>query len=620
MSDETKKDPEANRTVAGSGTAGTAGTAGTTGAGGDASGDMPKAKELSFAQKAGIWVLIVIVGALFGMSGSLSILQEGDRTISGISEREIEVRFQIAKRLQSILPEQFMASFEEYAQMLKIARAAEEEGLMPAGHALDVAVDEFLAKKLPDRTRTYKDALVENIGGKNEVSRVELKRFLAERIAVQAFRLRHVYAPAVPVGAADDLTSVYAPKIGQDPTNWQAMMTFPQTSADQVLVDEVVLQGTAQLPTIADDDADLQVTYERLRGERFTRPEAVTATIAHADLAKILAATQIADADAQAYFDNHPDEFAKQPAPDAKPDAKPETKPFAEVKAEIVEKLRKEAADKAARKQLEAFDQVVDAQGLDGQKDNTAFKQAALDAGLMIKDNVLIESPASARPSEGGQGGVRELVIADLGTLKDQVGLFNRDKDLGFTTRALKTSGTTATWLVLRIDGRRDAGFKELSEVKTEIVEYLRGQRAYKPFMEQAESARAAAEKLGPNGLTAYLATPEGSKWNAQVTPAPMAPAHVLRVPAKDIGQLSSDSRVAGSLIVAEHPVALVEAEAVPGSEVPRAKLVQARGYQVGRPADPRMRTVQTRYYRSELENYRSSIFNQEYQRILEAK
>ncbi|MBA3708646.1 MAG: hypothetical protein H0W83_07505, partial [Planctomycetes bacterium] len=67
-------------------------------------------------------------------------------------------------------------------------------------------------------------------------------------------------------------------------------------------------------------------------------------------------------------------------------------------------------------------------------------------------------------------------------------------------------------------------------------------------------------------------------------------------------------------------PVALVEAEAVRGSDVPRAKLVQAREYVVGHPQEGRMKTMQTPYYRRELESFRSTLFNQEYKRILEEK
>jgi hypothetical protein len=586
--------------------------------GGGGGEQMPKAKELSFSQKLFVWILIIIVGALFGMSGSLSVIQGENATINGISQREIDVRFQTAKKLQAVLGEQFLASYESYAQMLKVARAAQKEGLMPSGDALDAAVDDFLAKKLGDK-RTYKDALVENKGGKNEVSRDELKRFLSERFAVKAFQVRHVYAPAVPVGAADDLTTVIGPKIGQDSQNYMAMMIFPQTSADQVLVDEVVIDGSALLPTIDENDADIQVTYERLRNARFTRPEAVTVTIAHADMAKILAATQIGDPEAKAYYDAHLQEFPKPPAADAKPDAKPEPRPYDEVKAEIAEKLRREAADKAARRQVEDFDQIVDAKQLDEQKDNAAFKLAAQEAGLSVKEGVLVEAP-SGRATSPGEPASRDLVLADLGAIKDQVGLFNHDKEPGFTTRALKSDGASATWLVLRLDGRRDAGHKDLAEVKPEVMNYLRAQRGYKTFMEQAEAARAAAEKLGANGLAAYLATPEGAKWHATLVPATLPPAEVLRVPPKEPALPSSDSRVAGSLIVAEHPVALVEVEATPGSDVPKAKLVQARGYQVGRPPDARVRTMQANYYRRELENYRSSLFNQEYQRIVEAK
>jgi hypothetical protein len=568
---------------------------------------LPKAKQLTFVQQLALWVLIIIVGALFGMSGSLQVIQGGDHSHGGIPDAEVNSLMAIDRKLErdTERPMTLRDPYDPtqdlnrtYRDYVKVARRAEDDGLMPSGEALEKLVDDFLDEPLGPG-RTVRSALNEYKGGENEVTRAELRRRTAVREGYTAFLRRQIVTPAVPLAVADGLSML---------------------RDDKVQVDEAVIDATTLLKPVAEDDPEIQTTYEKLRAQRFTKPESETLTVAYADVEALKKQQTISDADAQAYYDAHKNDpdFQKpkaapipvplQPAP-----PKPEMEPKAldEVKATIVDRLQTERALKVAKDAANALD--ADAEALENQKDNASFKEAAAKKGLVVKEGVTVEPPAQSM-------GPRMLALAGLGSMRDLAGLFSHDKEAGFISRALPIDGPPATFAVLRLEARTEAGFKPLAEVKPEVMKILQGQRAYKDFVAKAQAAREAAQKVG---LAAYLATPEAQAvWGTTVKPTQntLRPSDSLSTPPAELGQPSPESRIAASLAMPDHPVALVEAGDI-SAELPRAKLVQARAYEPGKSADDvAKRGDAAESYRRALQNYRWRLFYPELQRIQEQK
>jgi hypothetical protein len=592
-----------DRSASANGTNGTGAKApADTGARGD---QLPKTKPISFMQQVFIWALIIVVGALFGMSGSLAVIQGPQQVHGGVPDNVVTSFLAIDKKLEHILGRRIGLDFDDYVERVKIGREAESEGLKPSGAALEQLVEHFLEEEIAPG-RTMRDALNDYRGGENEVTRAELRRKLALEESYIAFIRRHVLAPAVPLTVADGMTAL---------------------RQDNVQVDEAVLDAAALIKPVAEDDPEIQQAYEKLRATRFTKPEAVTLTVAYADVEALKKQVTIGDADVQAYFDAHkadPD-FQKPkavaapvpPTPSTEP-PKPETEPKTvdEMKPVIVERLQHERVLKLAKEAAAALD--ADAEAFEGQKDNATFKEAAAKKGLAVKEGVTVE----AQPQQQTQYGAiqRSLVLPGLGAMRDQAGLFSRDKEPGFISRAVPIDGPPATFAVVRMESRIPAGFKPLAEVKPEVQKYLQGQRAYKEFIVKAQEARDAAQKLGPGGLAAYLASPAGAVWNVKPTSNTLKPATTLRAPPAEIGQPSPETRVAASLAMPERPVALVEVGSA-GADLPKAKLVQARAYEPAKPAaEVASRSQEAQEYRRDLQNYRWRLFAPELQRIKEQK
>ena len=214
----------------------------------DGPSETPKAaSKLTFGQHLFIWAMVIIVGVLFGMGSSVSLLQHGPRSIQGVDENDILVRQDIARRLQECLnpsrrPQYgapFALMFEHqnqqwYALDILRARYAAALGLMPEGADLDRVAADFLAKPMPGQAgRSLRDVLIEHAGGREEVTPVALRRFLAERKAVEALVARNVIAPAIPPVYASDLPAL-------------------MESAE---LDEVVLSARHLMQPVAEDDA-----------------------------------------------------------------------------------------------------------------------------------------------------------------------------------------------------------------------------------------------------------------------------------------------------------------------------------------------------------------------------
>jgi len=580
---------------------------------------LPKSTQLTFSQHVFIWLLIVVVGVLFGMGGSMGSLMTPSPDKRGVSAREIEVRRDVETRLGKVLNNPRQESDDQYAQFIKLVWVAEKAGLEPSGHALDQLVDDFLDHDL-GQGRTIRSALIDAQGSDNEVTHNELRRLVAEEAAVEAFTTRHDVVPAVPLGVG----------IGMD-----------MVDNDKLQVQSALLDAASLLQPVKPDDPEIQTTYETLRGQgKFTQQPTETVTIAYGDMPALIrsAKAAITPAQIQAYYDAHKSEprFAqpaaapvppKAPAKPGTPPAPPPPaapampKPLNQVKPEIIQSLAEEQAIGQAKAATKALD--ADAEDLEGQKDNASFIDEAKKLGLAIKTNLVIEQPTRDPMMERYSSylGSMPLMIElgpSLGQLRDESGLFNADKEPGFISRPLTSSqGSLEIPLMLRLESRTEAGFKPLAEVRDAVIRHLQGTRAYAPFMAAVETVRDAAQKLGAKGLTAYLASPAGAIWHAHVTSETLQASEMLTPPPASLGLTAPDGHVAASLALADHPVMIVADDADTDQDIPQVKLLQSSDYIAGPlTTDLAKRVKLASQYRDALKRFSTTLFQPEMTKI----
>ncbi len=547
------------------------------------------AKPITFGQQIFIWSMVLLVGVIFGVGSSWTFLEQGGRTVDGINETDIIMNREVADHLQTILAgsgERFaIGSDQAYAQRIRLVRYAAAQGLKPAGADLDLVLEEFLANTLPNSTRTYQQLLNEHLGTKLEVTRQQLKRFLADRAAIEALMARNLVAPAIPLTVAPDIERVYRTKL----------------TAEQVILD-----ATHLLQPVAADDAEIQRSYEELRKTRFTRRAQVTVSIAAPDLAALAAAAVIADADIQAWYDSHKDLYRKPapapepPKPDAPKDDKTpppavEYKPLAEVSAEIKATLAHAAAAKVGQQAVEDFNRAVEDKNLET-ADHAAFAAAVKAGGLVLTEKIVVDEPQ----------GSTDIDLQAFGRIKDPAGLFA--KDTGFITSPLQSGTPDRQWFVLRIDEHTAAGFQPLDAVRAEVQSIVAGRRAYKALLEQAEVLRAAAEKAGPGGLKQVFADPANAVWKATPGEVPLAPLSDLRAPPTESGGLAGEPRLAISLAMPDRPVMLATADGTPA--VPQVRLLQVTAVTQDTTQPPIEATRTTEFYRQQLLNFQQRQFD----------
>lgn len=531
-------------------------------------------KPITFGQQIFIWAMILLVGVIFGVGSSWTFLQQQQRVIDNVAENDILVRKEVAERLQRVLAssnEHFAFNdYQSYARAIRMARVAAAEGLQPAGADLDRVTEDFLAKTIPGEAgnkRTYRDLLLEHKGAKDEVSRLELRRVLAERTGIEALFARNVGAPAVSTTVSTIIDSL---------------------RATHLTVAEVELDAKHLLTEVKGDDAEVQSTYDRLRSTRFIRHAQVTATVAAADLAALTAKQVIGDAEIASYYEQHKEIYRKAPAvapvaPQADPQADPkadvkvvppagpEYQTLAEVTPAIKATLAHTAAEQAAQTLIQTFNGIVDDKTLE-QADGAAFAAAATAAGLLVTEGLVINEPSDGQVDLGA-----------LGVIKDPAGLFS--KDIGFITNPLQSAAVPGaaetkgqTWFVLRVTQRTPAGFRSLDEVRPEVQSLVAGNRAYQALLSEAEKLRAAAEAAGPGGLAKVMAESANAVWVAKVAEQPLRPLTELHAPATEPGGSVGEARVAASLAMPNRPVALVEGAPANGDKAavtPRVRLMQ---------------------------------------------
>ena len=596
---------------------------------------LPKNQQLTTGQQVFIWGLVLFVGVLFG-AGPITdtLLGNTDRVayVGNISQHDIMARQGVARRLQDVLNpnrdpagDQFEIAdrfgrqnntLEAWAERIKLARYAESQGLLPRGEALKDMVKEFLNRPLPGNpAKRYADALQEVQGGEKGVTVEQVGRHLAEERARDLLTMARIVAPVVPVAMGDAVSTLGPPFTSREDY-------FLGAKGDQVVLDEVVLSAKHLLPEVKDDDAGVQAVYDRLRNVRFNRPAALETTIVYADVAALAAKTAVADSDIEAYYNAHKDDYRKpvdppkpeekkadEKAEEKKPEEpKVEFKALAEVSAQIKDKLARERAELQAKELVRQFDATIEASDLLHHKDNAAFKDAAAKAGLTVREKVFIEEPKAGGTLDAGEFGMLS---------ESQLHLFNQE--LHFITSAVQSTGDKASWIVLRIDGRRDAGFRDLGDpaVKAEVKAVLAGERAYKDLLAKAEEIRAAAEKAGPGGLKKWAESDAAKPWEAKAVSKTESVVDLrgglteVRPPATEPGGLSNaDGRPLIALAMPEHPVALGDAPAQ--GDVPAVRLVQTTDYKPADPAAGAKCVERANAYRSMLQNYRFALFQRE--------
>ena len=557
-------------------------------------------KPITFGQQIFIWAMILLVGVIFGVGSSWTFLQQQQRVIDNVAENDILVRKEVAERLQRVLAssnERFaLNDYQSYARVIRMARVAAAEGLQPAGADLDRVTEEFLAKTIPGEpgkagapARTYRDLLLEHKGAKDEVSRLELRRLLAERTGVEALFARNVGAPAVSTTVSTVIDSL---------------------RSTHLTVAEVELDAKHLLTEVKGDDAEVQSTYDRLRNTRFVRHAQVTATVAAADVAALTAKQVIGDAEIATYYEQHKEIYRKapvvpQPPAVPEPSAAPEYQTLAEVTPAIKATLARTAAEQAAQTLIQTFNGIVDDKSLE-QADAAAFAAAAKAAGLVVTEGLVINEP-----SDG------QVDLGVFGTIKDPAGLFS--KEVGFITNPLQSAVVPGaaeakgqTWFVLRVTQRTPAGVRSLDEVRPEVQALVAGNRAYQALLSEAEKLRAAAEAAGPGGLAKVMAEPANAVWAAKVTEQPLRPLTDLHAPATEPGGAAGEARVAASLAMPNRPVALVEgtpAGADHAQVTPRVRLMQVVKV-TQEPAPPGAAADAANMYRDALTRYQQAQFD----------
>ncbi len=466
---------------------------------------------------------MVIVGVLFGMGSSFDVIMHPQRSNHGVDARELLDYTQRVVRIDRDLhipDDPRMIQDDQASQRIRISWMAEDAGLMPKGQALDDLVDDFLnapANPRDPSSRTRRDLLAEAVGGPNEVTREDLRRYLAPESAIHAYVMRQVVVPAVPQAVSDDV----AVSIG-----------------DKVEAVEVQLDAAAFLPPVDAKDAEIQTKYDHLRQEgRFVQPASARLTVAYADLPELVKreAASVSDQDAQAYYEAHKSEarFAQLPPPTkSEPPAKPQRaakatppdktaqpapatqagkpaptaiptppatgttsasapavatptppkpaaanpstpvaktpptppppRPFAEVRAIIIAAIAQDRAEADAKGQATALDSAVDSGSLNGEKTPDTFIAAAQTIGMKIM-SVSVEQPKSS----DAQNAPRALVrVPNLGSLDEDGGIFRPSTQDGFVSSPISVDGPQKNVCLVRLDRAR----KPASRASTRCV------------------------------------------------------------------------------------------------------------------------------------------------------
>ncbi|MFW5829782.1 MAG: hypothetical protein ACOCXA_05925, partial [Planctomycetota bacterium] len=261
-----------------------------------------------------IAVLVIGVGVMFGMGGSLALLKGGGpaEVAEGIDQTDVRrhVRLLMQEYMLRGQPMNFdnqrlQAQLQNWAlQDLILAQRAEEAGLMPKGETRKALLRDFLRTELPGGDRQMLDAIRELEGTEDEIDIGQLTEYLVVQQAAAAYRSRHLPVPAV-----SDASGRLLAHIQKD-----------QVETDEVELSTAPLVGAIREEVAADETA-IEDTYQELKFERFRIPEAIRLQVLAADADAIAEAVAVRDATVQAYYDDHQDEFTQPAEEDASAEA-----------------------------------------------------------------------------------------------------------------------------------------------------------------------------------------------------------------------------------------------------------------------------------------------------------
>lgn len=557
---------------------------------------LPKQKPITFGQQFFIWSMVVIVGVLFGMGGSVPLLGSSGVKVGGIDQREVTRwqglvdRMQNALQAPHLVPPHYDARRFSFIPFLRLAHHAEAKGLSPRGAALERLVEDFLDQPV-EGGRTVRQVFSDRLGSRNEVTRKELGEWLALCQAYDALHLRFVPAPAVAPASALD-----------------ALHAMVSCEADQV-----ELSAAPLLEQVAEDDPELSKAYGEIKS-RFVRPASARVMVAYGDLVQLAAQVQPSEAEIKARYERNPDAWRLPPAPAGATAPAPTHKALAEVAEEIRGALRREAAVARALELVQRFDEQLG----EGRPDAAAFIAAAKAAGLAVKEGVEVLDPSAPGSAPSPE---RLLDLGELGKARDDLlQLFAPDKEPGFVSRPLRieSDADQGTSLILRLDSRQPQAVRSFEEVKTEVMAYVAGRRAYQRLLEEAEKVRAAAQALGPGGLAVIMATPGQARWKAQVTRTSLPLSGDVYAPPAQAGANPTEVKAVGQLALPDRPVALALADSPRRvGDLPAVRLIQVR--EVGSPPQGEgMSRGLVGAYRSLLREYRGIQFQLDLNRSIQ--
>lgn len=543
-----------------------------------------EARPMTVLDQVFIWTMVLLVGVIFGVGPSFGMAMGGRAMVGDIDSGEIRRRERIAVTLQEILnpqgspytgpvfasrliqspygPYPVRKDVDTYAEEIRKARYAADLGLMPSKAEADVLVDDFLKRKIGNRT--YAQKIADDRKAK-EITEADLKLLLTEQFALQALAARTTSAPAMPLAAS---------------------ATVKTWVDEKVSTDLVMLTAKPILPEVKADDPEIQSAYETLANrDRFALPAAMIVQVAAPDFAALLKAQNPTEEQAKAWYESHKADYQKPvpPQPDngqTPAKTEPEYLSFAEVQAQILETLRRNGASAAAQAQVEAFAATIEESGLE-QSDAAHFTRAATAAGLQVQEDVAVP--------EVNDGAVTLPGFGKLKRNAREIGLISTK--IGSVTDQQQTED--GRWVLMRIAGRKEASRKTLDdeEVRKQVIAYLAGRRSYPLLLKEAEALRAEAEKAGPGGLR-KLFTSEAvkAKWNVEVITNEMNPQVEIEAPTPaDDGATRADARTYASIAVKGNPVVLGDGD--PEADVPTVKLIQVTGLVPAKEATAEERT-----------------------------
>lgn len=550
-----------------------------------------QAKPQTFSQQVLVWVLVVAVGVLFGMGPALAILQgPGPQQMASVSQTEAVEHKNILSRLDGLLGQgqRPRGDWGVYAEHIYTARRAEAQGLMPKGETLDRIVDEFLARELSGDGQTVGQRLAEYEKSDRGVKAHELKRVLRIETAARNLRSRHMVLPVVPSTVIADLKAL---------------------EGDRVMLAEASLSPTVLAPEFqaaaAADDATIRALYEELKDRWFRIPASSIVTVFAADPVAITPHVVVSDEEIEAYYeaqkelrpdwmvsDEAEDDPATEEADAAAEPEEPTYQPLEEVREQIVGELREQHAKDLARTLYDAFSTAIRRRLAELGIQNPAELQRQdlmtiaeantigpathgelLDApvGIVIREDVAVNEPEDGKTARLGEYG-------EVGFAGE---LFGEDAVIG--TIDLPVTETEGLGLLLRLEATRPGSYRELDQVRDEVVAYHAGRLAWPTLLERAREIAATAQDMGADALTTHFAPEEvRQRWGTTVETREVEPLTEFAAPPADVDGVPLETWPAIAMATNQRPVKLAfqpgQGETLVAS-LPGVRLVQVTGY-----------------------------------------